>query len=845
LRLSPVWRGRGSELKRIDDSLRQVFAKHRLVFWYDADLQWATAFEEFEDASVTKLRVEGTQFGTKVAIHRDLDPLARYLLYFPSERPKDLEDWLLDLRLQGYEYKADRSSLVLQELGLPQDLHDVVLQHMAFFRSGERTRVLAELVTPAEDPRGLRLKMMAVLAGEASADVDALLLRFLREPAFNELLDPVDEAFAAAGLVEAFWREVGTAFGYVSNAPALRDFATVLFRSADPLDSGVSLAAHARVFVQRWKDSHTCGPAYREWATRLEADLHVRTKLDELTDIRTIEGSDTFEAFDRFILSHLCRGFTEGAPGPGLRDSIDLRRKGSFWFRDHEDGYEALDRAVELRGLMTAAELTMESLDSGLTRYVASWHRIDTAYRWFCFHLRRYGQVAVMEPVAQWVEKTYVNNFLLPLADRWSDRVRGATEWASGSLPPQVAFFDTFVRPFVEKGQRVVVVVSDALRYEAAADLTVRLRTENRWSAEIEAVLAALPSYTQLGTAALLPGERREVIPVDGTVLVDGVGSSGTEGRRQILAGALDGRATAIQAQGFLDMNTKTEARALVRDHEVIYVLHNAIDKVGDVAATEVKTPEAVATAFEELSQILRKLANANVNHMVLTADHGFLFQLSEVVEGDDLPYPQAAEWFQKNRRFALGRGVVANASVKVFSAAELDLAGDFEVAFPLALGRFPLRGSGKRYVHGGLSLQEVVVPVVRIHKARVDDTERVEVDLMRVPAKITTGQVSLAFYQDRPVADKILPRTVDVGVFTVDGLPISEVKTLVFDSTDPEPRQRETSLVLTMGRAADDYNNQEVEFRLVETIPGTSQETIYRSHRVKLQKPFASDFDD
>ena len=52
--------------------------------------------------------------------------------------------------------------------------------------------------------------------------------------------------------------------------------------------------------------------------------------------------------------------------------------------------------------------------------------------------------------------------------------------------------------------------------------------------------------------------------------------------RRQILAAALDGKATAIQAEAFLEMNTKTEARALLRDNDVVYIFHNVIDKVGD-----------------------------------------------------------------------------------------------------------------------------------------------------------------------------------------------------------------------------------------------------------------------
>ncbi len=170
---------------------------------------------------------------------------------------------------------------------------------------------------------------------------------------------------------------------------------------------------------------------------------------------------------------------------------------------------------------------------------------------------------------------------------------------------------------------------------------------------------------------------------------------------------------------------------------------------------------------------------------------------------------------------------------------------GDWSAAFPLSLGRFPQQGSGKRYVHGGVSLQEVVIPVVRVHKARSDDTRQVEVELLRVPAKITTGQLSVSLFQDRPAVDKLLPRTLRIGVFARDGAPLSEVKTLLFDSKESESRHRETSVVLALSHEADAYNNREVELRLEETIAGTTQSVTYKSHSLKLQKPFTTDFDE
>ena len=102
------------------------------------------------------------------------------------------------------------------------------------------------------------------------------------------------------------------------------------------------------------------------------------------------------------------------------------------------------------------------------------------------------------------------------------------------------------------------------------------------------------------------------------------------------------------------------------------------------------------------------------------------------------------------------------------------------------------------------------------------------------LPTKITTGQISLALYQVEPVADKTLARTLSIGVYGLDGTAISEVRTITFDVADEEPRLREKTVGLTLSRAADDYNGQEVEIRLLETIPGTNQTAVYKRHRAK-----------
>ena len=828
-------------MNQIHNSLTRVLSQHRLVFWYDSTAEWSNTFDAFEPENAVKLRVDGNDFGAKVQIA--MQPTQGFLVYVPAARPADHDNWLLDMLLQGYVYRADRASLLLLDLGLSHDFKDLIEAHLPFFGSAKRTEALRGMLTPADQVRDIRLKMMSVLSG-ATPDVDTMLLQFLRQGVDADATDPVTAVFGAAKLASPFWAEVERLFGYNHAEPSMRDFGVRLFRGANPLDGSVSLHAHGKVFLQRWKDSQQYCESYRTLANTLERDLQVREALGTAPDVNVIGANDTFELFEKAALHHLSTSFSAGAPADDLRTTLTQRRT-SFWRESHAHGYDALEHAITLRELLAKADLTVESIDDGLRRYTQTWWRIDTAYRRCMYHLRQYQQVTLMEPIKEWVESHYINDFLLPLADRWSDQVRSLSSWTANELPPQRRFFDTWVEPFRSRGQKVFVIISDALRYEAAADFAERLTSANRWSAEVDAAFGSLPSFTQLGMASLLPGQTL-TLDAGGTVSVDGQSASGVDNRAGILAAACAGKATAIKSDHFLDLNSKVEGRALMHAHDVIFIYHNTIDHIGDKRDTEVRTTDAVAQAFKELDEIIRKVANINGTNMLLTADHGFLFQQNLLDDRDMTDLPSAREWPSRNRRFSLGLDVAPASGVKLFSPDALGVKGNWMAAFPLGLGRFPLKGSGKLYVHGGLSLQEIVIPVVKIHKKRVDDTGTVDIDLLGVPSKITTGRLSVTLFQRQVAAGKMLPRTLRIGVFGQDGTSISEQRTLTFDSAVEEARLREQSVMLVLSAAADKMNNQDVQLRLEELVQGTTTQWVtYRSHTLRLQKPFTSDFDD
>jgi len=154
-------------------------------------------------------------------------------------------------------------------------------------------------------------------------------------------------------------------------------------------------------------------------------------------------------------------------------------------------------------------------------------------------------------------------------------------------------------------------------------------------------------------------------------------------------------------------------------------------------------------------------------------------------------------------------------------------------------------QGSGSRYVHGGASLQEIVVPIIRVNKRRVSDVEFVEVDILSTSGRIiSTGQLVVKLYQRDPINDKLQPVTLRAGIYSQSGDLISEEKTISFDYSSDNPRDREFQCSLVLSTKAEQANNQQITLKLEKPIPGTNKHQFYKSETYTLRRAFSSDFE-
>jgi uncharacterized protein (TIGR02687 family) len=385
------------------------------------------------------------------------------------------------------------------------------------------------------------------------------------------------------------------------------------------------------------------------------------------------------------------------------------------------------------------------------------------------------------------------------------------------------------------------------MRYEIGEELLSRVRQEDRFEASLKPALSMLPSYTQLGMAALLPNETISLAENNNThtISVDGINAQGTPAKAKILK-SLDGkRSSALKSEDLMKLNGD-ECRELVREHDIVYVYHNKIDATGDKRDSEEGVFKASEETLTHLVNLVKKLASANATNLLITADHGFIYQDRTIEESDFLAVePEGKKILLHNRRFVLGFGLKEQSSLRKFGASELGFESDIEVQIPKSINRLRVRGAGSRFVHGGASLQEIIIPVVQINKKRKSDIRSVDVEILKGSTSIiTSGQLSVVFYQKEAVTDKVQARILRAGIWTKDGVLISDSHTLKYDLTSDNPRERELPTRFLLTRVADEVNNQEVIVKLEEQEGDTSHYKLYKTVNYMVRRSFSSDFD-
>jgi len=836
-------------LQTIQDLLNKEFLgdERRLVFWYDDNGEFDEDIEtlELNNAKVYRLTGDNTLY-TKYFLEC-IDQENNYLVYAPFPKPGDKDNHLADMFYYSRQFFTDRVSLLCSTYGIPEKHKDQLSRYGKFWKANDRIDKFVALGIEEYNPEIIEIGLLSVMAGVKSPSFDEILKKLITSGGITD--NKFLAEFQKMDLLEIFWDLCARYYGYKEDNPTFEKLLATLLATYTATCNKGELPKGWQPFISHKKNDVAIfvsnlmnNMLYKDQYDGIAREMGVKLRVGEFLENVPAENyfeCDTFEDFDRHIIKAMASSLAanEEPFSVEYREIIRNRSSKKHFSIKYQHYYKALDKADQLIAhIQSFARDVPQDADAFMLLYTSKWANIDRYYRGFYTAYDRIDENDALHDLRNWVENRYTNAYLLKLSIGWADALEKVSAWDGLTGEKQSDFYRKQVAPAVKK-EATVVIISDALRYECGLELNKRLNERANTRSEISPMISVLPSFTRLGMAALLPHEAITVTSAC-DVLVDGMPCITSDQREKILK-THNPLSVVTTYKDVISMNQEA-LRKLMNGQKVIVVYHNQIDARGDHTATENEVFSAADEAVNEIINLIHKLtANKSFTNYIITADHGFIYKRDKLDESDKVNLQKQSGAFI-NKRFILTNEPLNINGTLTYS---LDYLGapnkDVFVTVPRGADIFKTPGGGQNYVHGGASLQEIVVPLIKVKtENRKKEVENVEVELITLNRKITNLIVYLDFIQTEKVSDQLRPVKVSVYFESESGEKISDREIIVADRKESavDKRQFKEKFIFRNQK----YSKDE-KYYLVMKDMSTDMEVA--RHEFIIDIAFANDF--
>lgn len=722
---------------RLTDLLAAAVDRHHLLVWQDDNAEYVDVADAVAPKEASFAKYAGSWFGLRHQIESELalaEP-PKLVVYVGAAAPE--RDPLAEVRAAAHKFALPLHDLVHEALAshLPGGQIDAVAATARTF--GEAEAAAGTGVAPG-------VVSLVPILGAGLSDVGMLVevLGGGRDPVLDskgawgdvkrlvERVLGVTTADANGALRETVGRVL--LLEAVERAGVLPD----RLGTALPVADDTQRAARSRLLTEWWAvHPATAGEAF------VAADTVVVLSDDTSwsDNLASVDVAPSLEVIaSRHVLDLVSAGRNEEAV------KLAETRAAGRWARlaavapSLDDGW-----GTRWRALLALAELRRDlathtppsTTDAGgvLAWYAATGWRVDRAHRHLELALTGLAEHGDLEqPVAD--ARAAYEDWLAAVIERYTAAL-AATGFTTAGLLRQAEVFSRYVKG--GEGLTAYIWV-DAFRFELATDVAESLRAAGN-EVDLIAAVAAAPTITPVGMADLCPGaDQSFAIDENGgslSVTVAGVSVATVEDRRKLLRGALGdiadlelGKCVQLGEQA---LRKEIDGAKAVLVRSIEFDVHG---EAGLLSAAWTGFADTQAT----LPRVVAKLAKAGVRRVVITADHGFISLSRRLGDAYKIDAPKGGSG-ELHRRAWIGRGGVDHPSVLRISLASTGVTSELDILVPRGLALFKAGGS-KQFFHGGLSPQELIIPVVVAELATPGDSGSIKIDVDVVGDSISTA---------------------------------------------------------------------------------------------------------
>lgn len=811
MRLLRPWCNERATKNMIKDRIYSYFERNpqlHVLFIFDRMSIIQTELEGvvWDNALYVYKVFDGAWFNTKYAIENTWKDKRIVLLFtegtYPHTEDQMLKFPLLDMLKANMEYKEDDYASFMQQYSLPEKFRLFVKNNISELQSAKIRSMLAGLITSETFSEDLvcRAFVSSYLGEKRLLDWEPIIVRMLvlgmqsEEKKRNDFYHRLSRNLDARKAVDAKLEKIFGRSYNPNSEQKMREIAECLkynsitqLLDVAPGDNYKQYKTKNLLMLDGQNKVYEFGLQSRQWSEKFSQAM---TELGR--DIREEEiiRAYGFDAQYNYMPEALCwpilKEILEKKLMTEPSEVSDRMRSMSLKFSAQAD-IQVVFRFIEQVALYyekvkTVGTMKLNSPEEYVRSYIDKDNGLYLADMFYRHSLEAYHDLITREnPIEQIINDTkkQLDQEYAKLTNilnlEWLTCVTEREDlFDSLSIGKQEDFYDNESDPSAKQ----VIIISDALRYEVAAELMQELSKEKH-IAKLLPYRAMLPTETKYCKTALLPHRTLELQGLE--MMVDGQVLATTDQRTAHVARYREG-AACVKYEEVMN-GDQTSNRELFK-RPLVYIFHDVIDE-NSHSQNPFEMIRSCRTAINQLVALVKRLhATMNVRNVVVTADHGFIYNDIRFEEKDKHSITESC--IEKKTRYYL-----TESNMKVDEIVKLPLekvsgissSRPLYVAVPTGTNRLAAPG-GYNFAHGGGSLQEMIIPVIKSSQRRTDKTEKVDVSLMSHNLNMVSSRLKFYLIQSEAVSMTVMERKVVCQVFNGDE-PVTTEKEILLNSAD------------------------------------------------------------
>ena len=757
---------------------------------------------EWPDNYIYKV-FDGAWFNIKYAIENDWKDKNIVLLFtdgtYPHTEEQMLKFPLLDMLKANMEFKEDDYESFMQQYNLPEKFRLFIKNNVSEIQSTKISTMLTGHLTPETFSEDLvcRAFISSYFGEKKLLDWEPIIVRMLvlgmqsEEKKRNDFFHRLSKNLDAKKAVDAKLKKIFDRSYNPNSELKVKEIAECLkYNSITQLLDAVQGDNYKQykiknpMMLEGQNKVYEYGIQSRQWSekfTQALVELGKDIKEEEIISAYGIDAQYNYmpEALCWPILKEVLENKLMSEP-----DEVnDRMRNLSLKFSAQSD-IQVVIKFIEQVALYyekvkTVGTMKLNSPEEYVQLYVNELYLADMFYR---HSLEAYHDLITKEnPIEQTINdaKNQLDQEYAKLTNvlnlEWLTCVKEREDlFDSLSIGKQEELYNRESEPNAKQ----VIIISDALRYEVAAELMQELAKEKH-IAKLVAYKAMLPTETKYCKTAILP---HRTLELQGTeMLVDGQVLTTTEQRTAHVARYKEG-AVCVKYEDVMN-GDQTSNRELFK-RPLVYIFHDVIDE-NSHPQNPFEIIRSCRTAINQLVVLVKRLhATMNVHNVVVTADHGFIYNDIRFEEKDKHSIDEPC--IEKKTRYYLTNSTMEVEGIAKFpleKVSAITASSPTYVAVPFGTNRLAASG-GYSFAHGGAALQEMLIPVIKSSLRRTEKTEKVGVSLMNHNLNMVSSRLKFQLIQSEAVSMTVMERKVACQVFNGDE-PVTAEKELLLNSTD------------------------------------------------------------